>query len=352
MSAFSIQGHVFTDSGRLLSNWSDQAIPAAAPWEQEYLRFLSQWGAGQEEWVFQSSGTTGARSSVRFTRSQIEASAHLTARVFDLSRGAKALLCLPGQYIAGKMMLARAVVNGWDLHWEEPSSLPFGGQLPKADILSVTPMQLANLLQFSSRSLDPLRIVLVGGAPVSPALREACRGLSSRIVETYGMMETLSHAALRELSGSRASDWFYPIPPITVAADSRGCLVIHAKHLGNVQVITNDVADWNGQGGFRIVGRADFLINSGGVKVFPERVEEKIGHLLSAPFYITWKSDEGLGQKVVLCVEGEELSDARKQDLLSRIAECLSAHERPREVYCLREFSRTLSGKIIRKPAN
>jgi o-succinylbenzoate---CoA ligase len=352
MSTFSIQGHTFTDSGQSLGTWSDEAIPAAAPWEREYLRFLSQWGAGQEEWVFQSSGTTGSPSSVRFSRSQIEASAHLTARVFDLSHGAKALLCLPGQYIAGKMMLARTVVNGWDLIWEEPSSLPFGGVLPQSDILSVTPMQLANLLQFSAHSLDPVRIVLVGGAPVSPALREACSTLSTRVVETYGMMETLSHVALRELSGSRASDWFYPIPPVIVEADARGCVVIHAKHLGNVQIITNDAADWNNQGGFRIAGRVDFLINSGGVKVFPERVEEKIGHLMNAPFFISWTPDELLGQKVVLCLEGEELSGAQKEDLLSRIAERVSAHERPREVVCLREFSRTVSGKIIRKPVN
>lgn len=350
MSSFSIQGHAFTDSGQALSMWAEGSLPDAAPWEQEYLHFLSQWGAGQEEWVFQSSGTTGAPSSVHFSRSQIEASAHLTARVFDLSHGAKALLCLPGQYIAGKMMLARTVVNGWDLQWEEPSSLPFGGQLPKADILSVTPMQLTNLLQCSPHSLDPVRIVLVGGAPVSPSLREACSKLSTRVVETYGMTETLSHVALRELSGSRASDWFYPIPPITVESDSRGCLVIHAKHLSNIQIITNDVVDWNGHGGFRIAGRVDFLINSGGVKVFPERVEAQIGHLVIAPCYISWKSDEGLGQKVVLCIEGEELSDVQKEDLLSRIAERVTAHERPREVVCMREFSRTVSGKIIRKP--
>jgi O-succinylbenzoic acid--CoA ligase len=352
MSSFTIQGHAFTDSGQSLRDWSDKALPHTAPWEQEYLRFFSEWGAGKEEWVFQSSGTTGAPSSVRFTRSQIEASAHLTARVFDLPHGAKALLCLPGQYIAGKMMLARTVVNEWDLLWEEPSSLPFGGKLPQADILSVTPMQLTNLLRLSPHSLDPVRIVLVGGAPVSPALREACIGLSTRIVETYGMMETLSHVALRELSGSRASDWFYPIPPVNMEPDSRGCLVIHAKHLGNVHIITNDAAEWNRQGGFRIAGRVDFVINSGGVKVFPERVEERIGHLISVPFFITWTPDERLGQKVVLCTEEDELSGAQEEDLLSRIADCVSDHERPREVFCFRQFERTVSGKIIRKPVN
>jgi len=349
MKTFSINGCTFTDDGPTLTRWATHEWSDAPEWEREYLAFLREWGSGVDQFTFFTSGSTGTPAPIAFTRGQLEASARLTASVFGCGIGASALLCLPGKYIAGKMMLARTVVNGWNLIWEKPSSLPFGGQLPAADFIAVTPMQLRHLLAHSPEALLPVCRVLVGGAPVSDRLREQCRYLPVRVTETYGMTETLTHIALRELSGPEASEWFSPLPGVQVGEDERGCLAVRPQHLGPLEFTTSDVVEWNQEGGFRILGRADFLINTGGVKVFPEQVERKLAHLQERSFYITSVPDEELGQQVVLCVEGENPGYHEAEALLSAAAGVLDLYERPRKVLFVPMFERTASGKIIRK---
>jgi o-succinylbenzoate---CoA ligase len=343
-----IEGREF-HSEAAVREWLESRRTDAPAWEQSHLCVLLEWYSGAEHFHFQTSGSTGEPKEMAFTRAQIAASSVMTARALHCGPGSRALLVLPSAYVAGKMMLLRAAVNGWHLRWEEPSSLPFGGELPEAGLVSLTPHQASGLLGRNILALDHVRVVLVGGAPVGNALHAQIRRTAAAVYETYGMTETLTHVALRRLNGPEEQDCFAPLPGVKAACGADGCLVIAAEHLGGSPVQTRDIAEIGEDGAFRILGRADNLINTGGIKVYPEQVEQKLAGITGRPFYVTGAPDASLGQAVTLVLEGGPLSDQERAHLEREIRERLGAYERPRRMVTEGGFEYTASGKIIRK---
>ena len=108
------------------------------------------------------------------------------------------------------------------------------------------------------------------------------------------MTETLSHIALRRLNGPEASDWYTPFESIQIRLSKENTLVIYAPEICGKELVTNDIAEINGQNQFRILGRKDNTINTGGVKVQIEQVEAALKEHLSVPFLITSAPDEKL----------------------------------------------------------
>ena len=299
-------------------------------------QFISDWYSPDDEMVLQTSGSTGKPKSISVKKEWMKNSAHLTGKSFGLTEGDSALLCMPMKYIAGKMMVIRALELGLDLTVVEPSSHPLKGLEATIDFVAMVPLQLEN----SINQLDKIKTLIVGGGQVNPQLVEKLKTLSTQVYETYGMTETLTHVAIRSLNGPNKSDAFQALDGVHFEKDSRDCLVIHAPRLNPNPVITNDIIELESDNSFRLLGRIDNVINSGGIKIIPEVIEAKLSDVISDRRYIiAGIPDESLGEKVVLVVEGDEMDISFLK---------LDKYEEPKEIFFLDNFIVTTSGKIHR----
>ena len=310
-------------------------------WEDIH-RFTLDWLNPSPTINVRTSGSTGAPRTIRMKKNWMKASARLTGEMFGLKAGDSALLCLPLQFVAGKMMLVRAMSLDLDLKVVAPSSDPLANITENIDFLAMTPMQLSNSLMRGR--LQKTKTVLVGGAQLSPVMMGKIQSQEARIFETWGMTETASHIAIRPLNGPDKSDSFSALPGIRFDQDENGCLIIQANHLGRKKIYTNDIVDLIDDYSFRWLGRCDNVINTGGVKIFPEVIEKKLAPFIAdRDFFIGSTIDAVLGQKITLYIEGEPFK------LTKKIYASLTKFEKPKDVRFIAKFPRTETGKIIRR---
>lgn len=325
------------------------------PSEYKILEFCQKWLQGQEYFEVHTSGSTGTPKPISLHRSQMEASARQTLQALGLKKGSKTLLCMNPTYIGGKMMLVRAMEHQMELMVLEAEADPFS-QLPadtQLDFTALVPLQLESILQnpHSKSILNRMQTVIIGGAPVSWQLRQQVQDLQPILYSTYGMTETVSHIALQPLNGNGDTPYYTAFPDIKLSQDERGCLVIEGEVTGGKRIVTNDVVELSDLNRFRWVGRADNIINSGGVKIQLEKIDHiaaehlaAIGH--SRNLFAWGIPDERLGQKLVLVVEGPPLQKEVEAQWKELLAHQLVKYEQPKEVLYWPEFCLTASGKI------
>lgn len=302
-------------------------------YEKEIGIFLLEWLDSSSTIQLKTSGTTGTPKNISVSKQAMVHSALATANYFNLQPGDKALLCLPSRYVAGKMMLVRAFVLGLELDLLPPSSNFESLFLDKKyDFVALVPLQV----QQNINRLNQFKKVIIGGAPVSKVLADQLQLIDAEIYETYGMTETITHIAAKRVG----ADCFTVLPNVTISTDDRNCLKIKAPLIFEDEIKTNDIVEIVSSTTFKWIGRYDCVINSGGVKLFPEQVEAKLVEHFSQSFFITGVFDEKLGQKVVLVLEGEpfNVSDDFFKDL--------EKYEHPKEVLFIPEFIRTETAKI------
>lgn len=319
------------------------------------LRFCSEWLAGKESFTVHTSGSTGKPKPILLSRRQMIASARQTIKALGLKEGANALLCINPAYIGGKMMLVRAMEHNMALTVLEAEANPLL-KLPtdsSIDFTALVPLQLESILQqnHSRAVLKKMKAVIVGGAPVSWKLRQQLQDINAPVYSTYGMTETVSHIALLHLNSGENSPYFQAFPEIRLSLDERGCLIIEGEVTDGVKIVTNDVVELADANKFRWIGRADNIINSGGVKIHPEKIENIIDNYLketgqSRKIFAWGIPDEKLGQKLVLFAEGEPLSVEAEKQIRDLLALKLAKYEQPKSIFYLPEFRLTPSGKI------
>lgn len=326
------------------------------------LEFCHQWLHGQEEFVVHTSGSTGNPRPFTLHRNQMIASAYSTGQALGLQAGQWALVCLPTRYIAGRMMLVRGMVLGLAMTVVEPSSHPLANLPPDArfDFTALVPLQLETILAGSPEGLDMLnrmQSILVGGGPVSASLEARLQAITAPIYHTYGMTETVSHIALRRLNGAQRSDRFLPLPGVTLGQDTRGCLTIQAPMTRDEVLVTNDLVERFPDSSFRWTGRHDNIINSGGVKIQLEQVEQALtavltslegGSLSTRDFFVGPLPDARLGQVVTLVMEGTTLDAATETAIQGALQSYLNRYAIPRRFCYLPRLQRTPTGKIDR----
>ncbi|GAB3839818.1 AMP-binding protein [Hymenobacter jeollabukensis] len=329
-------------------------------YEARVLDFCRQWLNGVQEFGLTTSGSTGPAQPITLRRSQLVASAQRTMNHLGLGVGQRMLVCLNCEYIGGMMMLVRAFEYGLHLTITEPVSDPFALLPPDAafDFGSFVPLQLRAVLAAGhAPRLEQMRAILIGGAAVDAGLLQLAAPLQVPLYHTYGMTETCSHIALRRLNGPDASAYYRVLPGLHVEQDARGCLAIRGDVTNQELVQTNDLVRFaeHDHHLFEWLGRADFVINSGGVKVPAEKVEQvlevtlaELGHL-GRRALVTGRPDERLGQQVTAVVEGEPLPEAAWEAVLARLRERLGRYEVPRAVYYAPQFAQTANGKLDRR---
>jgi o-succinylbenzoate---CoA ligase len=324
------------------------------------LRFCQQWLRGDPEFIVHTSGSTGAPKPITLSRAQMEASARLTAQALGLYAGDRALVCLNPAYIAGIMMLVRGLVNDLALTITSPSAQPFAhtdGAI--FDFMAVVPLQLETLLSEPDRNgnlfiINQMKAIIVGGAPVGQALEAQLQGVEAPIYATYGMTETVSHIALRRLNGPARSQLYTALPGVILGQDARGCLTVAAPMTLGQTLVTNDLVRLETDQSFEWLGRADNVINSGGVKVQIEQVEQAVDNVfvelqLAQRFVVMGQADPRLGEKVVLITEGSELPPGQQLEIRTRLATRLGRYHRPQAMLHIQVFPETATGKVDRQ---
>lgn len=316
--------------------------------ENEKLRqFFKDWADERDFILGKTSGSTGAPKTIKLSKRAMLASAELTNSFFNLKAGDSILLCLSVNYIAGKMMLVRAIAGGLNVVVAKPSSEPdWKGSVALA---AMVPMQVQQLLSSAKgrKALSMVENLIVGGSPLSRDCAEKLSDLPVNAYMTYGMTETVSHVALSKI-GRETRPVYTAMRGVRFSLDNRGCLVISAPHLSEENVVTNDVAELISDMSFVWKGRFDNVINTGGVKVHPEMVEDSLRGLIDRRFYVMAEPDVKFGEIVVLKIEGTPLSDDLLRKLQRDIARRLSKFERPKKILFLAKFRETDSGKVIR----
>ena len=304
-------------------------------WLLEIQKTIKFWQGPATELIVKTSGSTGLPKEIFLAKSVLVHSARTTINYFGLKPGNSVLHFLPCQFIGGKMLVFRAMIGGLILHLEEPKlALPTLQQ--SFDFVALTPAQA----QMSIGQLHNFKHILLGGAPVSSKLESALQQINSNVVLGYGMTETASHVASKKLNGMQADGQFYAMPDVKFSCDERGCLVVNAPKWHAEKLVTNDVVNLKSETSFVWLGRADNVINSGGVKIYPEELERMLDSQIQAPFFISSEPDKVLGQKVVLFIEASKPFDIDFS--------MIPTVKKPREIRFIKQFTYTQNGKIDR----
>ena len=334
----------------LLKHCEGKVLSQETPqWERDIFEFILEWLSDQDYIVAKTSGSTGVPKNIKLKKRWLEYSATQTCKFFNLNQQSTALLCLPAAYIAGRMMIVRAFVSGMNLITVEPLGNPFLSHSPNHtfDFAAITPFQLHQSLD----SLDNnpcVKSIIVGGGEINAELEAKIQNLPISIYATYGMTETSSHIALRKVNGSERKDFYTIIGDTRINLDKRGCLTIENSKLFDGELVTNDIVELLNSSDFRWLGRFDNIINSGGIKICPEAIEQAISMLNSSAMLISSIPDEKLGEVVVLVVETEMLTDEGKSKLLAQIKNLVHQYSVPKHIFTVSKLPKTPTGKIDR----
>lgn len=267
-------------------------------------QFLSGWNNDSPTVLVHTSGSTGKPKPILVEKERMRASARMTCDFLGLQPGDTALLCMPLQYIAGKMMVVRALERNLNLIVTEPSGHPLSSPLENVSgklFAAMVPAQVWNTLQTPEERgrLENISQLIIGGGAIPPHLSAQLKYFPNHVWSTYGMTETLSHIALRQLNGPNASEWYTPLSGISVSQNDEKCLVVDAPTLCKERLETHDIIEIDKSGRFKILGRTDNIICSGGVKIQIEEVEAVLHSIVGDTVQVTSVPHPKWGEAVV-----------------------------------------------------
>lgn len=339
---------------KALLTFAQELIKSQETYKKDIGNFLIIWLDNANTITLKTSGSTGSPKTIVMRKQAMVNSAIATGLYFNLQPTNKALLCLPAHYIAGKMMLIRAMVLGLEIDSIAPKSSLQIDTKTHYHFTAMVPMQLEKNLS----KLNNIKTLIVGGAKTSSLLNTKLQALKTIVFETYGMTETVSHIAVKQINNfesvtlsnsttliinSVERSYFKTLPNVAISQDNRQCLIIEAPKVFEEKIITNDIVKIHSKNKFEWLGRADNIINSGGIKIFPEQVENSLSSKINARFFIASEKDEILGERVILIIESDE------KMLESSVLASLNSFSKPKKTYYLPKFVETSSGKIQRK---
>ena len=316
---------------------------------------MQEWIGGKENFHLRTSGSTGTPKTIVVTRQQLASSAAMTGEALGLGKGTRALVCLNVQYVAGLMMLVRGMELDWELVIVEPSANPLLGfdQDAQFDFAAMVPMQLISCLEnpLTTDHVNSLGKILLGGAPVSVSLIRQINHLRIPVYQSYGMTETVSHIALRRINNEGEN--YQLLPGVEMGVDERGCLFVSGPMTSWEKIQTNDLVKMISETEFTWLGRFDNVINSGGVKIILDRIDEQIAQIFydlncKNLFFSWFQEDEKLGQKLILIVQQSEEHFPEKA-IMEEIRKRLSTYEVPKHVYLADPFVKTETDKIDKR---
>ena len=337
----------------------DALLTYAAEFSRELHPFLKDWFSDNDVVIVHTSGSSGTPKAIKLQKDQMQNSATATGDFFALKEKTTALLCLPIAYIAGKMMLVRALTLGWHLDVVPADSNPLKENYKTYDFSAMVPLQVENSIE----KLYQIKKLIVGGGAVSKALQEKLQHVVAAVFATYGMTETITHIAVKKLNNftalhentdqqSHHKSYYRILPKTVIYKDERNCLVLKNTTISDAVLFTNDVVRLISNSQFEWLGRLDNVINSGGIKLHPENIEEKLSKIIVQRFFVAGIKDEKLGEKLVLLIESSKDKLIKSPDQLNsemKNSKLFSRFEIPKEIYFIDRFTETETKKIQRQ---
>lgn len=306
LQSITIEGQIYTAGAFEANTPLMPVMPfAQTPFGAHLYTFLKNWFSASAHMNVRTSGSTGEPKPMQIEKASMVNSARMTCEFLGLQPGNSALLCMPLDYIAGQMMVVRALTAQLDLHVVTPCANPLAHTQQPFAFAAMTPMQVFNSLQHDAQRQRLMAIthLIIGGGAIDAQMAQALKPFPHHVYSTYGMTETLSHIALRRLNGEQASERYYPFASVELSLGPDETLIINAPQVAQETLYTRDIAQIYEDGSFRIQGRKDNIINSGGIKIQAEEVERLLEPIIPAPFAITSIPDEQYGEIVVLAYE-------------------------------------------------
>jgi len=325
--------------------------PQKSGHEKELAAFLKEWYSGENFIEVKTSGSTGAPKTIRLEKDFVAQSAQRTLQFFHLKKGDRVLHCLPVKYIAGKLMAVRALVGGLGLFPVDPATDFAFLQNETFRFAAMVPQQVSKILDAEPSpgvGFQHLEQLLIGGSAVPQLLEKRLQNVPTACYSGYAMTETATHIALRKINGAGADEYYRCLDGIRVGLSQNGCLQVFMPGLSEQPLQTTDLAELKDEKTFRILGRSDNVIISGGIKFSPEQIEKKLEPFISEPFLISSLPHESLGEQLVLVVEGKESDESTKR-LKTICRRELEKYEQPRQIRFVPQLPRTGSGKLSRK---
>lgn len=310
-------------------------VKEGAAWEVEIGNFLLDWLDNNESITMFTSGSTGNPKAIQISKKAMWESAERTVAFFDLDHYSRILCCLPLRYIAGKMMIVRALYCGADVHIIQSVKNPLQQVDGDFHFAAFTPM----MAEASAEDLHRVKKVLIGGAPINSKLRDVLKSIDTQIFESYGMTETASHVAIKR-HFTYDEECFEALDGIYFSQSEDETLVIHGLADYPNGLKTNDLVRFVSETKFEWLGRIDEVVNSGGIKLNIQTLQKKIAPFVSEDFFLTKEPDDQLGERLVMVVKSENAPNF--QD----ISKGLEPYEKPKNIYTTDRFVQTFSGKI------
>jgi o-succinylbenzoate---CoA ligase len=332
-----------------------EKIQSRSAFEASTFDFIRNWLGDKKEFFISTSGSTGDPKKISITREQMMASAMMTIKALRLKKNQNSLICIDTKYIGGQMMLVRSIINDMQIWAIDPCACPLQ-KIPVdlcVNFAAFVPYQVYSMLESKHpHLLDTPDTIIIGGAPLDEYVIHQLQKFQSRCYATYGMTETISHIALRLLNGSSRSEQFEALDGVTLSLDQRGCLEITAAYLRE-KIITNDIVDLTGTSRFIWLGRWDNVINTGGIKVLPEKIESTLVKNfyragITNRFFIHSLPDVALGNKLIFVLEASDIASPHIVEKIVPIFSSLEKFEQPKEIVISSSFAVTESGKINR----
>ncbi len=333
-----------------------------ADYKKEAEDFVNKYNCEVGTFELSTSGSTGLPKKLKFSKHQLQYSAKATLSKLQLNDKFTALICLNINYTAGKMMLVRCIEANMKALIVSPSSSPFDyiDKNCAIDFATFVPLQLKQIFERNREGdinrLNQLKIILVGGEALDEKLTQELQTLQSKVYHSFGMTETLSHFALKNISDSE--NYYTILEGVAIDIDERNCLKVKSVVTENQWIQTNDIVELityeDIPTAFTWIGRIDNVINSGGIKVNIELLEGVVSNVffkmrIQNRFFIFKLSDAKLNEKVVLFIEGEELKKEIQNRILSEIkSELENPFWMPKNIFFIPHLLYTQSGKVDR----
>lgn len=336
--------HIVLNGQKVAVDGLFQKATPRTEWETEFYTFLKEWYSESKLISVQSSGSTGTPKKIQLKKDFIAASALRTIEFFKLQANDSVLHCLPSKYIAGKLMVVRAIIAKLNLILIDPASDFKFSVKHSFRFAAMVPTQVSKFIDSKNLHIEQL---LIGGDAISPSLENRLQHIGTSCYSSYGMTETATHIAIRKLNGTDADSYYRCLPGISVDLSENNCLRIDMSDVEGSTLQTTDIAQLTNETRFRILGRADNIIISGGIKFSPEIIEQKLLDKINFPFMVSSEPHETLGKQLILLLETEYDTELEKQMELILEAK-LDKFERPRRISFTKNLKRTPTGKLKR----
>lgn len=325
-------------NGKIWSKEELQEEICKGAWEEEHWQdfwsLISQLIDQKEHILVQSSGSTGKPKHIEIAKEKMLASASMTCKYFELNSEKTALLCLSTKHIGGIMMVVRAFFSGMNLLVEKASANPLKKINKKIDFVAMVPYQVQACLAEDAKKLAEVGIVLIGGGSVQNQLEESLISQQVHAYSSFGMTESISHFAVREIG---KEEFYECLEGIEIELSKRGTLILNAPKILENKLETNDLIELIGKNKFKWLGRSDFAIESGGLKMHPELIEKALEKHFEERIMISSLPSNRFNNELILIIEGD------KRDIDEEIFKKLKTYEQPKQIFFLKSFQESNS---------